>query len=128
MDGIRAVGLRCDVAAGVGGAAGADADRLALAAAGERPWGWWEFDAGEEMPSDIADTRRLVELGALAREELADVNRLGEESLAAQVAGTIASVSVPTVVRRAQVVRRAPELPPLDEAPFHRYSAGVRDH
>ena len=52
--------------------------------AGSRPWAWWHFDTGEEMPEgDRAEAVRLAELGELRPDELAALSERGGRGRAA---------------------------------------------
>lgn len=45
---------------------------------GERPWGFWKFDLGEEPPEgDHAQVVRLAELGELSPQETAEIRERG---------------------------------------------------
>lgn len=46
-----------------------------------RPWGWWQFEAGEEMPlKRDEETLRLAELGELTDAELAALRERATEA------------------------------------------------
>jgi hypothetical protein len=48
---------------------------------GWRSWGWWQFEAGEEMPRGRdAETLRLAELGELRDDELAALQERANEA------------------------------------------------
>ena len=47
---------------------------------GRRPWGWWEFEAGEEQPRGDDETVRLAELGELTDAELAALHERATEA------------------------------------------------
>lgn len=48
----------------------------------DRPYGWWRFEAGEEMPASEPDQLvRLLELGELSAEEVVMVERRAREAL-----------------------------------------------
>jgi hypothetical protein len=50
--------------------------------AGTRPWAWWVFDLGEEMPRGgwAAEAIRLAELGELRDDELAALHERANEA------------------------------------------------
>ncbi len=47
---------------------------------GRRPWAWWHFDAGEEMPERGDEPVRLAQLGELTREEFAALREKANEA------------------------------------------------
>lgn len=48
---------------------------------GTRPWGWWRFEAGEELPAgQDAQARRLAELGELTEYERAALQERANEA------------------------------------------------
>lgn len=47
---------------------------------GSRPWGWWAFEAGEEMPCREVEPLRLAELGELRPEEVAALRERANEA------------------------------------------------
>jgi hypothetical protein len=51
---------------------------IARRPAGMRPWGWWQYEAGEHAPSDVrAQAVRLAALGELSDDELARIAGAG---------------------------------------------------
>lgn len=66
--------------------AGPEVDLLAAHRPGQRPWAWWVFDSGREMPRDQPRVlRRLGLLNAAEQEEMrvwdSEVRRIGYRSL-----------------------------------------------
>jgi hypothetical protein len=46
--------------------------------AGERPWGWWKFELGEDPPDD--EPVRLAELGLLREDKIAAIAERANEA------------------------------------------------
>jgi hypothetical protein len=85
---------------------------------GERPWGWWQFQAKEEMPAPWDEVQRLLEIGVMDAEEIEKVIALGVEVVTEQEAGRVGHSAVPNTVRNANLALAFLGRPPLSEKSF----------
>ncbi len=76
---------------------------------GRRPWGWWMFEAGEEMPAwPDSQPQRLVELGAVGTGELVELAAIADRFVAQHPPPYL---DVPGQVEDGNVARAALGLP-----------------
>jgi hypothetical protein len=85
---------------------------------GERPWGWWRFEAGEQMPAPWDEVQRLLELDVIDAEEVERVIAIGAEVGTEQEAGRVAHSAVPDAVRNANACLKHLGRPLLSEDAF----------